>query len=232
MQANDDNENEDGAVQGLVDLGEANPYQGAPIHREEEFLNSKLVNSEKFDKSLLWNPFQTCSDAYATLELESFINNKVNGTFQLARGGTICRVVCRGDVGRIKWNKGLKKHQPISNGHDAHICSYRAHIRKIRPKDGHHHWIIDPKHTKLTHNDWCRLGTEHCPSNTTVRKRILKYLETVRAFTYRKTRGREVMSSIQVNSKVKATSVHSKRAWQEGNGANPKDFRESFTRLG
>ena len=49
MQANDDNENEDGAVQGLVDLGEANPYQGAPIHREEEFLNSKLVNSETFD---------------------------------------------------------------------------------------------------------------------------------------------------------------------------------------
>ena len=116
MQVNDANENEDGAVEGLVDLGEANPYQGAPIHREEEFLNSKLVNSEKFDKSLLWNPFQTCSDAYATLELESFINNKVNGTFQLARGGNICRVVCRGDVGRIKWNKVLNKHQPISNG--------------------------------------------------------------------------------------------------------------------
>ena len=31
MQANDDNENEDGAVEGLVDLGEANPYQGAII---------------------------------------------------------------------------------------------------------------------------------------------------------------------------------------------------------
>ena len=31
MQANDDNENEDGAVEGLVDLGEANLYQGAPI---------------------------------------------------------------------------------------------------------------------------------------------------------------------------------------------------------
>jgi len=43
MQVNDANENEDGAVEGLVDLGEANPYQGAPIHREEEFLNSKLV---------------------------------------------------------------------------------------------------------------------------------------------------------------------------------------------
>ena len=129
MQANDDNENEDGAVEGLVDLDEANPYQGAPIHREEEFLNSKLVNSETFDESLLWKPFQTCSDAYATLELESFVNNKVNGTFQLARGGNICRVVCRGDVGRIKWNKVLKKHQPISNGQDAHICSYRDRMR-------------------------------------------------------------------------------------------------------
>ena len=31
MQANDDNEDEDGAVQGLVDLGLANPYQGAII---------------------------------------------------------------------------------------------------------------------------------------------------------------------------------------------------------
>ncbi|CAL6334257.1 unnamed protein product [Bathycoccus prasinos] len=31
MQANDDNENEDGAAEGLVDLGEANPYQGAII---------------------------------------------------------------------------------------------------------------------------------------------------------------------------------------------------------
>ena len=31
MQVNDDNENEDGAVQGLVDLGLANPYQGAII---------------------------------------------------------------------------------------------------------------------------------------------------------------------------------------------------------
>ena len=101
MQANDDNENEDGAVEGLVDLDEANPYQGAPIHREEEFLNSKLVNSETFDESLLWKPFQTCSDAYATLELESFVNNKVNGTFQLARGGNICRVVCRGDVSSV-----------------------------------------------------------------------------------------------------------------------------------
>jgi len=232
MQANDDNENEDGAAEGLVDLGEANRYQGAPIHREEEFLNSKLVNSEKFDQSLLWEPFGTSKAAYATLELECFINKKVNGTFQLASGGNICRVVCRGDVGRIKWNKGLKKYQPISNGNDAHICSYRAHIRKIRPKDGHHHWIIDPKHTELKHNDWCRLGTRHCASNTTVRKRILKNLDTVRAFTYRKTRGREVMSSIQVNSKVKASSVHSKRAWKEGNGANPKVFRESFTRLG
>ena len=102
MQVNDENENEDGAVEGLVDLGEANRYQGAPIHREEEFLNSKLVNSEKFDQSLLWEPFGTSKAAYATLELECFINKKVNGTFQLASGGNICRVVCRGDVGRIK----------------------------------------------------------------------------------------------------------------------------------
>ena len=81
MQANDDNEDEDGAVEGLVDLGLANPYQGAPIHQEEQFRNSNLVNppNGKFDQSLLWEPFRTSKAAYATLELESFVNNKVNG---------------------------------------------------------------------------------------------------------------------------------------------------------
>ena len=87
MQANDDNENEDGALEGLALLEQQNLYAGAPIHREEQFRDSNLVNSETFEESSLWNPFQTCSDAYATLELESFVNNKVNGTFQLARGG-------------------------------------------------------------------------------------------------------------------------------------------------
>ena len=105
MQANEDNENADDALEGLALLEQQNPYQGAPIHREEQFRDSNLVNSGTFDKSSLWNPFQTCSDAYAKLELESFVNKKVNGTFLLARSGTQCRVVCRGDVGRIKWNR-------------------------------------------------------------------------------------------------------------------------------
>jgi len=161
MQANDDNENEDGALEGLALLEQQNLYAGAPIHREEQFRDSNLVNSETFEESSLWNPFQTCSDAYATLELESFVNKKVNGTFQLVRSGTQCKVVCRGDVGRIKWNKVLKKYQPI--GRNSHCCSYRAHIRKIRKKDDHHHWIIDPRHTVLKHNGWCRLGTQNCP---------------------------------------------------------------------
>jgi len=29
-----------------------------------------------FDESSLWKPFQTCSDAYAALELESFVKIK------------------------------------------------------------------------------------------------------------------------------------------------------------
>jgi len=196
MQANDDNQDEDDALEGLAQLEQQNPYAGAPIHKEEQFRDSNLVNSATFDKSLLWKPFATSKDAYAALELESFVENKKNGIYQLVRSGNQCRVVCRGDVGRIKWNKELKKHQPIGRN----ICSYHAHIRKIRPKDGHHHWIIDPKHTKLEHSKRCLLGTRRCPSVTTVRKRILKNLETVRAFTDRKTRGREVKSSIQVNS--------------------------------
>ena len=40
MQANDENENENGAIEGLAHLNAENPYQGAPIHREEQFLNS------------------------------------------------------------------------------------------------------------------------------------------------------------------------------------------------
>jgi len=229
MQANDDNQDEDDALEGLAQLEQQNPYAGAPIHREEQFRDSNLVNSETFDESLLWKPFATSSDAYAALEVESFVTTKKNGIYQLENSGVQCRVVCRGDVGRIKWNKQLKKYQPI--GRNRRICSYHAHIRKIRPKDDHHHWIIDPKHTKLEHNKRCLLGTRHCPSVTTVRKRILKNLETVRAFTDRKTRGREVKSSIQVNSQVQVTGVHAKRAWKDGNGANSKDFRESFTRL-
>ena len=224
MQANEDN-----ALEGLALLEQQNPYQGAPIHREEQFRDSNLANSEKFDESSLWNPFATQRDAYAALELESFVKKEANGIIQLARSGNQCRVICRGDVSRIKWNKVLKKYKP--NGRNMHICSYHAHIRKIRLKDDHHHWIIDPKHTVLKHNDWCRLGTQNCPSNTTLRKRILKNLETVNAFTDRKTRGRKVMLSIQVNNKVKVTGVHAKRAWKEGDGVNPRDFRESFTRL-
>jgi len=40
MQANDDNENEDDALEGLALLEQQNPYAGTPIHREEQFLNS------------------------------------------------------------------------------------------------------------------------------------------------------------------------------------------------
>ena len=232
MQANDDNEDEDGAVEGLVDLGLANPYQGAPIHQEEQFRNSNLVNppNGKFDQSLLWEPFGTSKAAYATLELESFVNNKVNGIYQLKKGGNQCRVVCRGDVGRIKWNKTLSKFEPTRR--NTHVCSYRAHIRKIRKKDHQPHWIIDPKHTELKHNARCLLGTRHCPSNTTVRKRILKDIKEVRLFTDRKTRGKQVASSIQVNAQVKVRDVHAKMAWNAGNGTSPKDFQESFTRMG
>ena len=76
MQANDDNENEDDALEGLTLLEQQNPYGGAPIHREEQFLKPNLVNSETFEESSLWKPFATCSNAYAALELESFVNNK------------------------------------------------------------------------------------------------------------------------------------------------------------
>ena len=46
MQANNDNENEDNALEGLCLLNEENSYQGAPIH-EEQFLISNLVKEEE-----------------------------------------------------------------------------------------------------------------------------------------------------------------------------------------
>ena len=50
-------------------------------------------------------------------------------------------------------------------------------------------------------------------------------------FTDRKTRGKQVASSIQVNAQVKVRDVHAKMAWNAGNGTSPKEFQESFTRL-
>ncbi|CAL6331552.1 unnamed protein product [Bathycoccus prasinos] len=97
MQANDDNENEDDALEGLAGLNAENPYQGAPIHREEQFINSNLVNSGTFD-------------AYRALEMECFVSKKVNGIYQNMEGGTQCRVVCRSSKGRFKWDKVLKKY--------------------------------------------------------------------------------------------------------------------------
>jgi len=47
MQANDDNENEDDALEGLALLEQQNPYQGAPIYREEQFLNSIWSKKKK-----------------------------------------------------------------------------------------------------------------------------------------------------------------------------------------
>jgi hypothetical protein len=47
MPANDDNENEDDAIEGLALLEQQNPYQGAPIHRERRISNSNLVKEEK-----------------------------------------------------------------------------------------------------------------------------------------------------------------------------------------
>ena len=47
MQANEDNENEDDALEGLGQLEQQNPYAGAPIHGEEQFINSNLVKEEK-----------------------------------------------------------------------------------------------------------------------------------------------------------------------------------------
>ena len=66
-----------------------------------KFKSCEQSDSETFDESSLWKPFQTCRDAYATLELESFVKKKVNGIFQLESGGNQCIIVCRGDVDRI-----------------------------------------------------------------------------------------------------------------------------------
>ena len=77
-------------------LDQENPYVRAPIHREEQFRDSNLVNSETFEESSLWKPFATQRDAYAALELESFVKKKLNGIYQLESGGNQGRVVRTG----------------------------------------------------------------------------------------------------------------------------------------
>ena len=47
MQANDDTEHDDDALEGLALLEEQNPYAGAPIHRKEQFLISNLFEEEE-----------------------------------------------------------------------------------------------------------------------------------------------------------------------------------------
>jgi len=52
--------------------------QSAPIHREEQFINS-LLNSET---RVSYRAFHSRKDAYRMLELESFVSKKVNGIYQ------------------------------------------------------------------------------------------------------------------------------------------------------
>ena len=47
MQANDDNQDEDDALEGLSLLEQQNPYAGAQIHRERTISKLHLVKEEK-----------------------------------------------------------------------------------------------------------------------------------------------------------------------------------------
>jgi hypothetical protein len=47
MQANEDNENEDDALEGLGQLEQQNPYAGAPIHTERTISDSNLVKRKE-----------------------------------------------------------------------------------------------------------------------------------------------------------------------------------------
>ena len=46
MQANDDNQDEDDALEGLAQLEQQNPYAGAPIHTERTISKLHLVKEE------------------------------------------------------------------------------------------------------------------------------------------------------------------------------------------
>ena len=48
MQANDDNQDDDDALEGLAQLEQQNPYAGAPIHTERTISNSNLVKRRKY----------------------------------------------------------------------------------------------------------------------------------------------------------------------------------------
>ncbi|CAL6336527.1 unnamed protein product [Bathycoccus prasinos] len=150
MQANDDNENEDGAVEGLVDLGAANPYQGAPIHREEQFRNSNLVNSEKFDKCSLWEPFGTSKAAYATLEQESFVKNFVlwGDTFEFESFFYILKKLAKNKAKKLspaKITKHRKSRSKVESPEDKLLNDGIILQKNVLDKELHE-WAMNPWH--------------------------------------------------------------------------------------
>jgi hypothetical protein len=74
MQANEDNENENDALEGLALVNEENPYVRRCTNTwREQFLNSILVKEEK---SSLYKHFSHSNEAYS--RLEDFVSNKLN----------------------------------------------------------------------------------------------------------------------------------------------------------
>ena len=95
MAANDNEQNDHDAAEGLADLNRIALLE-LPKNREEEEMQRIAVNGP-FDKSILSRPFSSGSEAYQALILESFHTTNRKGIYQLVAGKNICRVECMGD---------------------------------------------------------------------------------------------------------------------------------------
>ena len=170
MAANDNEQNDLDAAEGLADLNRI-ALQELPINREDEEMQRIAVNGP-FDESILSRQFSSRSEAYRALLLESFHTTNRKGLYQLVSGKNVCKVVCMGDKDRIKWDKTAKRFLPTRRG--VKLCSYRAHIGRVTKKEEGPHYIINGN-SNLRHNDDCKLL--ECLGNTTVRRRILAKLK-------------------------------------------------------
>ncbi len=174
MAANDDEQNDHDATEGLADLNRI-ALQELPINREEEEMQRIAVNGP-FDISILSRPFSSRTEAYRALLLDSFHTTKRKGIYQLVSGKNVCKVVCMGDKYKLDEGKIERNSQQKRFVNERLCCSYRAHIGRVTKKGEAPHYIIDGS-SNFEHNTKCVLRTRE--RNTTVRRRILSKLKVV-----------------------------------------------------
>ena len=114
MAANDDEQNDLDAAEGLADLNRI-ALQDLPINREDEEMEGIAVNGPYDESDLLSTQYSSRKEAYQALLLDSFHRKKRKGIYQLVPGKNVCRVEFMGDRDRVIWNSKQKRF--VNDGH-------------------------------------------------------------------------------------------------------------------